>query len=247
MKKHYNVDGDVLVYRAAWKAESVFDWGNDLYSLVADLKEARGHYDHMLADIVGDNPYTVVFSDPYGKNFRYGIYEDYKKSRHSSGSRKPLVYLDLRRKLIEEREDHRYFKNLEGDDCLGILQKADTVCCTIDKDLRCIPGSHYNFDKKEHYEVSHEEARQFFLAQSLAGDVTDGVPGIKGVGMKTAAKILNKRGYSWSSVVDEYTERGLGETEALMNARLVRILTADLWDEVSQEPILWTPEMEGAE
>ena len=232
--KQYNVDGDVLVYRAAWKAESVFDWGNDLYSVVADLNEARGHYDHMLAEIVGEN-------------FRYKIYEDYKKSRHSSGSRKPLVYSDLRRELVEKRDNHRYFKGVEGDDCLGILQTFDTVCCTIDKDLRCIPGAHYNFDKKEHFEVSHEEARQFFLAQTLAGDVTDGVPGIKGVGMKTAVKILNKRGYTWDAVVDEYTERGLGPTEALMNARLVRILTPELWDFMAQEPILWTPEMEGAE
>jgi len=244
--KHYNVDGDVLVYRAAWKAEKVISFDNELYTVVADLDEARGHYDHLLAEVVGEHPYTVVFSDPYGKNFRYKIFEDYKRQRHT-GARKPLVYTDLRKELIEQRDDHRYFKNLEGDDCLGILQTRDTVCCTIDKDLQCIPGLHYNFDKNESFEVSHQDAYEFFLRQSMAGDATDGIPGIRGVGMKTAEKILKKRGYSWQSVVDEYVEREMSEEFALMNARLVRILTAELWDAKAQEPILWSPEMEGAE
>ncbi|QDP60613.1 MAG: putative ribonuclease H [Prokaryotic dsDNA virus sp.] len=248
MKKHYNVDGDVLVFRAAWKSESVHDWGNDLYSVVADLNEARGHYDHILASIVGDNEYTVVFSDPDSQNFRYEVFEDYKSARHSTGSRKPLVYRDLRRELIETRpERHTYLPCVEGDDVLGILQTADTVCCTIDKDLQCIPGSHYNFDKDEYTEVTHQEAYEFFLRQALAGDATDGIPGIRGVGLKTAEKILTKRGYSWQSVVDEYVDRGLSEEFALMNARLVRILTPALWNYKDHAPILWTPEMEGAE
>jgi len=58
--KHYNVDGDVLVYRAAWKAEKVISFDNELYTVVADLDEARGHYDHLLAEVVGEHPYTVV-------------------------------------------------------------------------------------------------------------------------------------------------------------------------------------------
>lgn len=241
---HHLIDGDILVYRAAWKAESVHDWGNDLYSVVSDLNEARGHYAHLLNEIVRHNPYTVVFSDPAGRNFRYDLFEDYKKSRHSEGSRKPLVYKDLRMELIEDREDHIFYPDLEGDDVLGILQTEDTVCCTIDKDLNCIPGWHMNFDKEgddRTYKVSREEADKFFLEQTLAGDPTDGVPGIKGVGMKTAKKILAKRGYSWDSVLNEYLDRGLSEEFALMNARLVRILTSDLWDSESQTPVLWSP------
>ena len=243
--KHLNIDGDILVYRAAWKAESVHDWGNDLYSVVADLNEARGHYVHLLNEIVGSNPYTVVFSDPSGHNFRYDIFEDYKKSRHTEGSRKPLVYRALRQELIEDREDHLFYPDLEGDDVLGILQTEDTVCCTIDKDLNCIPGLHLNFDKEgdeREYNVTEVEAECFFLEQALAGDPTDGVPGIKGVGMKTARKILEKRGYSWDAVLSEYLDRDMSEEFALMNARLVRILTPELWDEDSKTPILWSPQ-----
>lgn len=242
------VDGDVLAYRAAWKAETVQEVDTDLWAIIGDLKEARGHYEHMLEKIRLDygggsmcSTFTV-FSDPK-KNFRYDIFPDYKKSRHKPGNRKPVVYTALRDWLLEHQPvKHQYLPGCEGDDALGILQDEDTVICTIDKDLRCIPGRHYNFDKGLKYEVGHQEAHEFFLTQALAGDPTDGIPGCPGIGMKTAEKALKKDGYTWDTVLKVYDKAGLSSDYALQQARLVRILTPDLWCEVDDKVILWTPE-----
>lgn len=66
----------------------------------------------------------------------------------------------------------------------------DYVVVSIDKDLNMIPGNHYNPVKKEQYCVSKEEAYMFFFKQLLAGDKTDDIPGIRGIGLTKAAKLL---------------------------------------------------------
>ena len=109
------------------------------------------------------------------------------------------------------------------------------------RDLKTIPGLHCNFDKKVHSEVTPQEAYRFFLKQAMAGDPTDGIPGIPGVGMKTAARRLEVEGYRWQTVKDAYTKADLSEDVALMMARLVRILDVSLYDQPNQLPILWTP------
>ena len=238
------IDGDIVAFRAAYKAERVFDFGDDIYSTVADLREARGHYDCMVSDILkgsGCTEFRMVFSDPSGRSFRHDIYEDYKKNRHSYSNRKPIIFKTLRDELIDGGAIFR--ANLEGDDVLGIMQTSapNTVICTIDKDLKNIPGLHYNFDKDIHSSVSKEGAYKFFLTQVLAGDPTDGIPGITGVGHKTAEKILEKGGYSWATVVAAYEKAGMNEETALTMARLVRILDKDLYDPIKQTPKLWSP------
>lgn len=67
--------------------------------------------------------------------------------------------------------------------------KAEGVPYVIigeDKDLRCIAGPHFNPKKKQHFYVEEDEADMFFHAQLLAGDSTDGIPGLWRVGLKTA-------------------------------------------------------------
>ena len=59
--------------------------------------------------------------------------------------------------------------------------------------------------------------------------------------MKRAETLFNKEGYSWTTVVKAFTDKGLTEDDALLNARLARILTIDDYDTKRQEPILWTP------
>ena len=52
---------------------------------------------------------------------------------------------------------------------------------------------------------------------------------------------LNKEGYSWKTVVKAFTDKGMTEYDAILNARLAKILTIDDYDTEKQEPILWTP------
>lgn len=241
------IDGDILVYRASLKSEKTFDWDNGLYTPVADFEQAMGLYEILVQEVLdalGDVVPLVCFSDPEGRNFRYDVYPAYKAQRHKEGSKKPMVYADLRRwALIESEFPAVFYDCVEGDDAMGIENREGAVICTIDKDLKGIPGRHFNFDKRDLgvQEITQEQADQFFLTQCLAGDPTDGIPGIPGVGMKTAQKILEKGGYTWDTVVKAYEKAKLSEETALTMARLVRILDASLYSFDNNTPILWNP------
>jgi DNA polymerase-1 len=87
--------------------------------------------------------------------------------------------------------------------------------------------------------ITPEEAYENFITQALKGDPTDGYYGCKGIGEVTARKIIDKhRGTPeslWEGVVKAY--KGDAE-DALLNARMARILTSELYDDA---PILWNP------
>ena len=63
---------------------------------------------------------------------------------------------------------------------------------------------------------------------ALAGDAGDGILGIKGMGMVTATKILadvpDTVEALWSKVLETYEKKGYTMADAILNARLTRIL-----------------------
>jgi DNA polymerase-1 len=61
------------------------------------------------------------------------------------------------------------------------------------------------------------------------------------VGVKRAVTLFEEHGYSWETVVNAFENKGLTEDDALMNARLARILTCDDYDPVQRAVIPWTP------
>lgn len=109
----------------------------------------------------------------------------------------------------------------EADDEVSILcceSPHDTVIASIDKDLNNTAGWHYNYDKKEMYFITEEEADLNFYRQLLTGDSTDNIVGIKGYGKAAALRILpealtpkemcdivwshyKERGYDWDYFV----------------------------------------------
>lgn len=114
---------------------------------------------------------------------------------------------------------------------------------TIDKDLKSVPGNHWNPDKKELgvVAVSEEDADFFFLTQAIAGDNTDNYKGVPGIGMVRAARLLEKESPSWETVVSAYAKADLPESEALLNARMARILRSSDWDAETNTVNLWNP------
>jgi DNA polymerase-1 len=243
MVKAY-VDGDVIIYRAALNAETICDWGDDLWSIAADLREGQGHFNCTLADIAADlgisKEDVVVCVSCNGPTFRHELHPAYKANRTG---RKPLIFRVLRDWSVAQgalRWDH-----LEADDILGILGTRDpeSIIVTIDKDLKSVPGNHWNPDKKEDgiVKISQDEADLFFLIQAIAGDSTDNYKGVPGVGMVKARRLLEKEGATWQTVVDAYAKADLPESEALLNARMARILRASDWDEENNTVNLWNP------
>ena len=130
---------------------------------------------------------------------------------------------------------------LEADDAMGIYatQHKGNIIVSPDKDMRQIPGKLYNLETTQ--DITAEEGTQWHYIQTLAGDQTDGYSGVPGIGVKRAETLFNKEGYNWSTVVKAFEDKGLTEDDALLNARLARILTIDDYDTTRQEPILWTP------
>lgn len=109
---------------------------------------------------------------------------------------KPVLLPDLREYLVR-RQGAVVVDGMEADDAIGIdatrpENLGKVVVCAQDKDLRMIPGYHYNFTKKdsEVEKVSANDAWRNFFSQLLTGDTADNIPGIPGVGTKTAEKIL---------------------------------------------------------
>jgi 5'-3' exonuclease len=63
---------------------------------------------------------------------------------------------------------------------------SNTVICTIDKDLKMVPGWHYNWNTDEKVFVTEVEGLRWFYKQCLTGDMTDNIKGLHGVGAKSA-------------------------------------------------------------
>lgn len=126
-------------------------------------------------------------------NFREQVatIKGYKANRDPS--HKPKYYSEIKDYMIRQW-NAEVIEGQEADDALGIEQwkhkDKSTVIVTVDKDLDMIPGYHFNWVKNHFYYVTIDEGNLAFFRQMLLGDTTDNIPGIKGVGPKTTAKLL---------------------------------------------------------
>lgn len=132
------------------------------------------------------NDYQIYLTPTDGSNFRYEVSPDYKANRKAE---KPPHFLVLREYMLEVHKAEVAF-GMEADDLLGINQTKDTIICTIDKDLRQIPGKHYDFVRDSLYTVTPREGLLWFYTQMLIGDGADNIAGIRGIGIKKSANIL---------------------------------------------------------
>jgi DNA polymerase-1 len=164
-------------------------------------------------------------------NFRYHVAVDYKGNRKDTiepevKDRIEMLYGYAKDFCVESDE-------AEADDYCGVAAQlamnADEsyVVCHIDKDLDMIPGWHYNFRKKEFYHVTPEEGYYNLMKQVLTGDATDNIQGIKGLGPKTAEKILKDvaHEYMFDKVIDTYKTKCGNEWQnaLLKSANLIYI------------------------
>ena len=230
------IDADYTVYKCCASAEYDIDYGEDVIVVGSRFSEAYANVQRDLDKIKSeffDPDVILFFSD--STNFRKSVDPSYKGHRNR---KKPCGY---KRVINELAKDYRVVKlpTLEADDAIGIWQTEHDDCIIVspDKDMRQIPGRLY--DLKEHTDISEVEGWQWFLIQTLAGDSTDGYSGAPGFGVKTSSKFFGENGYTWDSVVSAFASKGLTEDDALMNARLAKILTSDDYD--GTKPILWSP------
>jgi 5'-3' exonuclease len=235
------IDGDQFLYKAACGVEKEVRWDEENHILYSNLEDAWGCLKESINALIEKfTPTDSVFCLTGKHNFRKELYPSYKAQRQ--GSRKPLCYADLSQRLRESFKTVSYDK-LEADDILGILATKPSnrrkIIVSQDKDMKTIPATVFNGNEVVTY--SEAEADYNHMFQTLCGDTSDGYPGCPGVGPVKAGKLLSGAAYYWSPVVDTFRAAGYTEDDALVQARLARILRASDWDDEKKEPILWTP------
>jgi DNA polymerase-1 len=199
--KHLLIDGDLLVYRTsfAFDKQSVALAKHALDNTIVGISESLGAVE------------GTIFLTGYG-NFRRHVDPLYKANRKDAP--RPQHGNDLRDYLSTDFGAVTT-TGIEADDALGILQCHahnngffnDTCIVSTDKDLDQIPGWHYNFTKRNLYWVTQDEADRALLLQLITGDVSDNVPGIRGMGPKKAAKYIDQGEGSLEELYCEDLER----------------------------------------
>jgi DNA polymerase-1 len=236
------LDTDILLYRSTSSAEKEVDWGDDVWSLWCDLKDAKDAFREQVENIgkkLGVSNVVCALSDS-GSNYRKTVDPTYKSNR--KGTRKPVGYSAMK-EWVGTEYNTIMKPGLEGDDCLGLLATRpgnDCIMVSDDKDLKTIPGHLYRPQADEMLTITEDEADRFFLTQVLTGDTTDGYKGVPGIGPKKAEVILGSRPH-WGAVEQAYIKAGLTKADALTQARLARILRWSDWDTEKGEVILWKP------
>jgi hypothetical protein len=133
--------------------------------------------------------FVVCMSGTSNFRDRVATIQPYKGNR--VGFEKPY-HFDMLREWLMDKPYTIVSEDEEADDLLSRALLEGHTIATIDKDLNNTPGTHYNLNSKQLYEVSEDEARRNFYTQFLVGDTADHIPGIKGIGPKKAEKLFEE-------------------------------------------------------
>jgi len=208
-KKIILIDGNSLVYRA------FFALPTTLATSKGQVTNAVYGFTSMLIKLLKDEKPDVVIVafDRAAPTFRHEQFEDYKAHRAAMPdeliSQFPLVKEVLRALNIPIYE----LDGFEADDILATLasraeaEDDDVLVVTGDRDAFQLVDDHikimttrkgisdivvYDRDKvRERYGVTPEQVPDYL---ALKGDVSDNIPGVPGIGEKTAAKLIQQLG-----------------------------------------------------
>lgn len=240
------LDGDIIAYRAAFWADSEGIDGLE-QRITKDVKDWTP---------VGCDTVYIAMSCPRSKNYRRMFWPNYKM--HREDKPKP----DCMQYAIETIYNvagtmSRCVDCLEADDLMGMLASCGkAISVTVDKDLRQIPGWHWNPDKEHDASlVTKEEGDNFFYQQWMTGDTTDNIWGLWKVGPAKAKKFLDTTPREeWDQKIlelyleEDWTKRPEDKVPvmtpqefAIAQARSVRILRDGDFDKDNRKITLWGP------
>jgi len=211
LKHLFLIDGSGFIFRAfhalpvagftrsdGTPTNAVFGFTNMLLSTVEDIQSRNG----------GGCAVAVIF-DAARKTFRNDIYPEYKANRDA-----PPPELIPQFDIIKEAPRAFNLPSLqmpgfEADDLIAtyarqaVEQGLDVTIVSSDKDLmQLVGGPVLMFDPMKNREIGPDQVHEKFGVgpervvdvQALAGDPSDNVPGVPGIGVKTAAQLINEYG-----------------------------------------------------
>ncbi len=208
----YLIDGSGYIFRAYYalppltrKSDglpvgAVSGFCNMLFKLLEDAKSQDNK----------ERPthFAVIF-DSARKNFRNEIYSDYKANRSDAPDDLIPQFDFIRKSVLAFNLPSIEQINYEADDLIATYVEqinkagAKTTIVSSDKDLLQLYGKNTRvFDPMKNKFLGIEDIKQKFGVkpdqiidvQSLAGDTSDNVPGVPGIGVKTAAELINTFG-----------------------------------------------------
>ena len=206
----YLIDGSGYIFRAYYalppltrKSDglpvgAVTGFCNMLFKLLEDSKSDD--------NLQKPTHFAVIF-DSARKNFRNEIYSDYKGNRSEAPDDLVPQFEYIRKSVIAFNLPSVELINYEADDLIAtyteqILEKgAKVTIVSSDKDLMQLykkdvrlydPMKNKFITSKDVIDKFGVDPKKVIDVQSLAGDSSDNVPGVPGIGIKIAAELINK-------------------------------------------------------
>lgn len=205
------VDGMALLFRSFYATSVTGQFM--INSKGMPTNAVQGFMRHLFYALENINPtHTAICWDMGSKTFRNEMFDGYKANRSA-----PPIELIPQFDLVKEVVDAFNLPNhglagYEADDCIGTISKAvkdgaNVTILTGDRDLlqlldenvevRILQkgfGNYKIYSESLFIEELGITPRQFIDVKSLMGDTSDGYPGVKGIGEKTAIKLIKDYG-----------------------------------------------------
>ena len=209
-KHYYLIDGSGYIFRAYYalpplsrKSDglptgAVSGFCNMLFKLLEDSKSE--------SNLDKPTHFAVIF-DSARKNFRNEIYSDYKANRSEAPDDLIPQFEYIRKSVLAFNLPSVEMLNYEADDLIAtyaaqIIKSGDKITIvSSDKDLMQLYNKHTRiYDPMKNKFIDEDDinkkfgvkSNQVVDVQALAGDTSDNVPGVPGIGIKTAAELINK-------------------------------------------------------
>jgi len=237
------IDGSANIYRA--------------YHALRNLSNSKGFptnaiygFTSMLVKLVQDHKphYLGIVFDTKEPTFRHGIYNEYKATRPGMPDDLVIQIPYIKRIVAGFNINAAELAGYEADDVIGTLAKKagsqgiSTTIISGDKDFyQLIDEGTVLLDTKNNQTITAEEVRERFGVDpdkvvevlGLSGDSSDNIPGVAGIGEKTAIKLIQQYGsienlYAHlDEIPQEKLRRKLAEDHenACLSKRLVTIDT----------------------
>ncbi|MGM9923642.1 MAG: 5'-3' exonuclease H3TH domain-containing protein [Bacillus sp. (in: firmicutes)] len=205
------VDGMALLFRAFYATGMTGQFM--INSRGVPTNGVQGFLKHLLLAVDHFNPqHVAVCWDMGSKTFRTEMYQEYKGNR-SAPPVEMIPQFDLAKEAVKAFDIPNIgIEGFEADDCIGTIAKAysseyNLGILTGDQDMLqliedyisviLLKKGYGNYDihnENTFFEWKGIKPKQMIDLKGLMGDASDNYPGVKGIGEKTAIKLLQQFG-----------------------------------------------------